>query len=93
MIFKEGVGSFTNWTHYVYQDFTKFLLNQREKGVRNQFFVLGGASGLCSSLYKETSDIFSLGKMVWPHLLARVMVAEQIYRSTSIMLGNPYHKF
>jgi len=43
-------------------------------------------------LYKETSDIFSLGKMVWPHLLARVMVAEQIYRSSSIMLGNPYHK-
>ena len=74
------------------EDFTKFLLNQRDKGVKNQFFVLGGAFGLCSSLFKETSDIFSLGKMVWPHLLARVMVAEQIYRSSSIMLGNPYHK-
>ena len=74
------------------EDFTKFLLNQRDRGVKNQFFVLGGAFGLCSSLFKETSYIFSLGKMVWPHLLARVMVAEQIYRSSSIMLGNPYHK-
>ncbi len=74
------------------EDFTKFLLNQRDRGVKNQSFILGGAFGLCSSLYKETSFIFSLGKMVWPHFLARVMVTEQIYRSSSIMLGNPYHK-
>ena len=54
--------------------------------------LIGGAFGLCSSLYKKDIKIFSLGKMIWPHLLARAMLTEQIYRSASIMLGNPYHK-
>ena len=74
------------------EDFTKFLTIQRDTGVKNLFFVIGGAFGLCSSLYKKDIKIFSLGKMIWPHLLARVMLTEQIYRSASIMLGNPYHK-
>jgi len=74
------------------EDFTKFLSNQRDRGVKKQFFIIGGAFGLCSSLYKESTEIFSLGKMIWPHSLARVMVTEQMYRSASIMLGNSYHK-
>ena len=72
--------------------FTKYLINRRDTGVKKQVFVIGGAFGLCSSLNKEADDIFSLGKMIWPHILARVMITEQIYRSASIILGNPYHK-
>ena len=72
--------------------FTKYLINQRDRGVKKQVFIIGGAFGFCSSIYKEADDIFSLGEMIWPHALARVMITEQIYRSASIILGNPYHK-
>jgi 23S rRNA (pseudouridine1915-N3)-methyltransferase len=74
------------------ENFTKYLTNQRDSGVKKLVFIIGGAFGLCSSLYKESNEIFSLGKMIWPHFLVRVMVTEQIYRSASIIVGNPYHK-
>ena len=74
------------------ENFTKYLINQRDSGVKKLVFIIGGAFGLCKSLYKESNEIFSLGKMIWPHFLVRVMVTEQIYRSASIILGNPYHK-
>ena len=74
------------------ENFTKYLTNQRDSGVKKLIFIIGGAFGLCRSLYKESNEIFSLGKMIWPHFLVRVMVTEQIYRSASIILGNPYHK-
>ena len=74
------------------ENFTKYLINKRDSGVKKLVFIIGGAFGLCKSLYKESNEIFSLGKMIWPHLLIRVMVTEQIYRSASIILGNPYHK-
>ena len=74
------------------ENFTKYLTNQRDSGVKNLVFIIGGAFGLCRSLYKESNEIFSLGKMIWPHFLVRVMITEQIYRSASIILGNPYHK-
>ena len=74
------------------ENFTKYLTNQRDSGVKKLVFIIGGAFGLCRSLYKESNEIFSLGEMIWPHFLVRVMVTEQIYRSASIILGNPYHK-
>ena len=74
------------------ENFTKYLTNQRDSGVKKLVFIIGGAFGLCKSLYKESNEIFSLGKMIWPHFLVRVMVTEQIYRSASIIVGNPYHK-
>ena len=74
------------------ENFTKYLINQRDSGVKKLVFIIGNAFGLCRSIYKESNEIFSLGKMIWPHFLVRVMVTEQIYRSASIILGNPYHK-
>ena len=74
------------------ENFTKYLTNQRDSGVKKLVFIIGGAFGLCRSLYRESNEIFSLGKMIWPHFLVRVMITEQIYRSASIILGNPYHK-
>tara|TARA_B100000902_G_scaffold260077_1_gene246316 strand:- start:37 stop:507 length:471 start_codon:yes stop_codon:yes gene_type:complete len=74
------------------ENFTKYLINRRDSGVKKLVFIIGGAFGLCRSLYKESNEILSLGKMIWPHLLVRVMVTEQIYRSALIILGNPYHK-
>ena len=74
------------------ENFTKYLINNRDSGVKKLVFIIGGAFGLCRRLYKESNEILSLGKMIWPHFLVRVMVTEQIYRSASIILGNPYHK-
>ena len=74
------------------KEFSKFLIRQRDEGVKQQIFVIGGAFGICSSLKKDADGLISLGKMVWPHFLARVMVAEQIYRAGSLMTGSPYHK-
>ena len=74
------------------KEFSKFLSKQRDLGVRQQIFIIGGAFGLCPSLEKDSNGILSLGKMVWPHFLARVLVVEQIYRAASLITGGGYHK-
>ena len=74
------------------EDFSEFLVKQRDIGVRQQTFVIGGAFGFCQSLKKDVDGMISLGRMVWPHFLARVLVLEQVYRAASLMTGSPYHK-
>ncbi len=73
-------------------DFAKTLARWRDYGTRDAVFIIGGADGL-DPAFRETADItLSLGAMVWPHMLVRVMVAEQLYRATSILAGGPYHR-
>ncbi|MGE3770282.1 MAG: 23S rRNA (pseudouridine(1915)-N(3))-methyltransferase RlmH [Bdellovibrionales bacterium] len=55
-------------------------------------FLIGGADGLDAGLVKQAHATLSLGQMVWPHLLARVMLAEQIYRAQTILSNHPYHR-
>jgi|SRR5579862_1146444 len=55
-------------------------------------FVIGGAEGLDESILKKAAFILSLGAMTWPHLLARGMLLEQIYRAQQILAGHPYHR-
>ncbi len=55
-------------------------------------FVLGGPDGLDPAVTARAALLLSLGPMTWPHLLARVMLAEQIYRAYSIAAGHPYHR-
>ena len=55
-------------------------------------FLIGGADGHDDSLRARADLLLGFGKMVWPHLLARVMLAEQIYRAVSILTGKPYHR-
>jgi len=54
--------------------------------------MIGGADGLDTSLLNRADLKLSFGKMVWPHMLARVMLAEQLYRAASILSGAPYHR-
>lgn len=73
-------------------EFATFLTKQRDQGYRDLAFVIGGADGLDPTLKQKSQSLLSLGKMVWPHMLARAMLCEQIYRATTILAGTPYHR-
>ncbi len=73
-------------------DFADLLARWRDDGAPEACFLIGGADGLAPSL-RDTADVrLSFGKMVWPHMLARVMLVEQLYRAASILAGSPYHR-
>ena len=55
-------------------------------------FLIGGAEGLDRAVIERADYTLSLGCLTWPHLLARAMLAEQIYRARSIAAGHPYHR-
>lgn len=55
-------------------------------------FLIGGAEGLERSVLDRADSVLSLGRLTWPHMLARVMLAEQIFRARSIAAGHPYHR-
>lgn len=64
----------------------------RDQGVRKVVFVIGGADGLAADLLAAANGRLAFGPQTWPHALARVMLAEQVYRATSIQAGSPYHR-
>ncbi|MCA3511223.1 MAG: 23S rRNA (pseudouridine(1915)-N(3))-methyltransferase RlmH [Rhodobacter sp.] len=64
----------------------------RDSGRQDLAFVIGGADGLAPALRDRADLALSFGRMVWPHMLVRVMLAEQIYRSAAILSGSPYHR-
>jgi len=59
---------------------------------RKLAFVIGGAEGLDATLLARAGAKLSLGKLTWPHMLVRPMLAEQIYRAQMILSGHPYHR-
>jgi len=72
-------------------DFAKRLDAWRQSAA-DLAFVIGGAEGLHESVLKKAALVLSLGAMTWPHLLARGMLLEQIYRAQQILAGHPYHR-
>ncbi|WP_417724509.1 23S rRNA (pseudouridine(1915)-N(3))-methyltransferase RlmH [Salipiger sp.] len=73
-------------------DFAQHLARWRDDGAGDAAFVIGGADGVSPDLREAADLTLSLGQMVWPHMLARVMLCEQIYRAASILAGSPYHR-
>lgn len=73
-------------------DFANRLGGWRDQGRGDIAFVIGGADGIAKELRNEADHALSFGKMVWPHMLVRVMLAEQLYRAASILSGGPYHR-
>lgn len=64
----------------------------RDDGVPALAFLIGGADGLDEEVRRAAAMLLSLGPMTWPHLLVRAMLAEQLYRASSILAGHPYHR-
>jgi 23S rRNA (pseudouridine1915-N3)-methyltransferase len=64
----------------------------REEGVRETRFLIGAADGHDELARAGADLLLAFGKATWPHLMARAMLAEQLYRATSILAGHPYHR-
>ena len=73
-------------------DFSARLGLWRDAGRAEAAFVIGGADGVAPDLRDRADLVLSFGAMVWPHMLARVMLAEQLYRAAQILAGTPYHR-
>lgn len=73
-------------------EFAAQLARWRDEGRQDVAFVIGGADGIAQGLRDRAAFSISFGRMVWPHMLVRVMVAEQLYRAATILSGGPYHR-
>ncbi len=72
--------------------FAAALAARRDRGASTTALVLGGPDGLAEEIRAAASLTLSLGRLTYPHQLARVLVAEQVYRAITILAGHPYHR-
>ncbi len=74
------------------EDFAKRLSRWRDDGKPAVSFVIGGADGLEPGFARAADLTLSFSPLTWPHQLVRIMLAEQLYRATTILSGHPYHR-
>jgi 23S rRNA (pseudouridine1915-N3)-methyltransferase len=74
------------------EDFAEMLGSLRDVGTRDMAFVIGGPDGLGPLPGKKAGRSLAFGPQTWPHLLARALLAEQVYRAITILAGHPYHR-
>ena len=74
------------------ETFAHQLERWRDDGIRECRFVLGAADGHSQADRDGADLLISFGKATWPHLLARAMLMEQLFRATSLLAGHPYHR-
>ena len=72
--------------------FAEMLGAMRDAGARDLTFLIGGPDGLDPGPRVRAGRSLAFGSQTWPHLLARAMLAEQIYRAITILAGHPYHR-
>ena len=73
-------------------EFARWLGRERDRGIRDVIFLCGGAEGFPEALRARVNAKISLSSLTMPHELARVMLAEQVYRGFAILAGHPYPK-
>lgn len=71
--------------------FSKFMQQQMSSGRKCLVFVIGGAYGFSEEVYQRANALMSLSQMTFPHILTRLIFAEQLYRAMTILRGEPYH--
>ena len=74
------------------EEFAALLDKWRDEGVRETRFVIGAADGHSAAERRDADLLFAFGKATWPHMMARAMLLEQLYRATAILAGHPYHR-
>jgi 23S rRNA (pseudouridine1915-N3)-methyltransferase len=74
------------------EGFAELLARWRDEGVREARFLIGAADGHGEAAREAADLLLAFGPMTWPHLLARAMLVEQLWRATSILAGHPYHR-
>jgi 23S rRNA (pseudouridine1915-N3)-methyltransferase len=74
------------------EDFAEMLGALRNAGTKDLALVIGGPDGLAPLPNIRSGRSLAFGPQTWPHLLVRVMLAEQIYRALTILAGHPYHR-
>ena len=74
------------------EEFAAHLAALRDRSLGDLVFLVGGPDGLDGAFRDEAEERFALGPQTWPHLLARAMLAEQIFRAVTILAGHPYHR-
>ncbi len=72
--------------------FAELLGAWRDDGVREARFLIGAADGHDDAVRVEADLLLAFGAATWPHMLARAMLAEQLWRATSIISNHPYHR-
>jgi 23S rRNA (pseudouridine1915-N3)-methyltransferase len=72
--------------------FAERVARWRDDGAREVAFVIGGPDGLDRALVARADLVLAFGAMTWPHQLVRIMLAEQLYRTVTILAGHPYHR-
>jgi len=72
--------------------FARRIETWRDAGRSDLVFIIGGADGIDPDLRARADHLLSFGAMVWPHMMVRAMLAEQLYRAASILSGGPYHR-
>lgn len=74
------------------EEFAALLGKWRDDGVRETRFLIGAADGHGDAARGQADLLIAFGAMTWPHMMARAMLAEQLWRATSILAGHPYHR-
>ena len=72
--------------------FAELLRGWRDNGIRETRFMLGAADGHPAQDRASADRLLAFGSATWPHLLARAMLLEQLFRATCIIAGHPYHR-
>jgi 23S rRNA (pseudouridine1915-N3)-methyltransferase len=74
------------------EDFAGMIGALRDAGTKHLVFVIGGPDGLAALPKVRAGRSLAFGPQIWPHLLVRAMLAEQVYRALTILGGHPYHR-
>jgi 23S rRNA (pseudouridine1915-N3)-methyltransferase len=74
------------------EDLAELLRDWRDNGIRETRFLIGAADGHSRADRDAADRLLAFGHATWPHLLARAMLLEQLFRATSILAGHPYHR-
>lgn len=74
------------------RDFAQTFAQEKDSGRKSMAFMIGGPDGSDDAIFKRANRVINLSKLTWPHQIVRLLLAEQIYRATTILLNHPYHR-